>query len=269
MNLTYINFPSLSAPASDFHPELVRLDARFASPLSGTVQDLLRPGAHFAAAMSWKVMEYADSQLLSAWAVQMAKAGVRSFIVDPAYKMRGSGAGAPAVNGAGQTGTALITNGWTASQSNVLMAGDLFQVCTGTITFTTAPANTDPVTFTDCNGNSHQIGVGNGIVVTFNLPPWFAPNAPVYVNGVLTTAYTTAGIQHQTCRVVANVSSDSGGNATIEFEPALRFSPTSGVVLNLNLIGFYMYFAKPSSSASYTPPRIAAMSLSMVEDILA
>lgn len=51
---------------------------------------------------------------------------------DPlATSPRGVGTGTPLVNGASQTGNSLITDGWTASQTGILKAGDYFQLGTG------------------------------------------------------------------------------------------------------------------------------------------
>lgn len=47
---------------------------------------------------------------------------------------RGVGTGTPLVNGASQTGKALITDGWTVSTTGILKAGDYFQIGTGTTT---------------------------------------------------------------------------------------------------------------------------------------
>jgi hypothetical protein len=44
---------------------------------------------------------------------------------------RGIGTGTPLVKGASQTGSSLITDGWTASQTGILKAGDYFQLGTG------------------------------------------------------------------------------------------------------------------------------------------
>lgn len=44
---------------------------------------------------------------------------------------RGSAVGTPLVNGAGQTGQQLATDGWQVSTSGVLLAGDWFHVGTG------------------------------------------------------------------------------------------------------------------------------------------
>ncbi len=56
-----------------------------------------------------------------------------TFLLLPysAKTARGSGAGTPLVDGAGQTGLVLNTKGWTASSTGVLLAGDYLQLGTG------------------------------------------------------------------------------------------------------------------------------------------
>jgi hypothetical protein len=44
---------------------------------------------------------------------------------------RGIKTGTPLVNGASQTGSSLITDGWTASQTGILKAGDYIQLGSG------------------------------------------------------------------------------------------------------------------------------------------
>lgn len=48
--------------------------------------------------------------------------------------VRGIGTGTPLVKGASQTGKELITDGWTTSQTGILLAGDYIQIGTGTST---------------------------------------------------------------------------------------------------------------------------------------
>lgn len=51
---------------------------------------------------------------------------------DSANKLpRGVGTGAPLVNGGGQVGYDLVTDGWTAGQTGILKAGDWLQLGTG------------------------------------------------------------------------------------------------------------------------------------------
>lgn len=50
-------------------------------------------------------------------------------LLDPSKATpRGSVPGTPLVKGGGQTGNSLITDGWTAGQSNILRYGDLIQI---------------------------------------------------------------------------------------------------------------------------------------------
>ncbi len=269
MNPTILNFPTLSANASKLYWKLNRFDARNVSPLSGTFQDIVRPGAFWSLDMSWNVLSYPDSQLLQGWSAQMSRGGFRTALPNYAYTILGSGAGTPVVDGASQTGSSLTTNGWTASSTNVLMVGDMFEIYGGTITFVTAPANTYAITFNDYYGNSYSIGTGNGATTTFNLPATFFTGDHVYVNGVqqtYTTNYTTV-MQHQLLQVTANASSNASGVAVVNFEPILRFSPANGNALILTNPSAVFAFAKPAAPISYTAPRIAALSLSLAEDI--
>jgi hypothetical protein len=56
-----------------------------------------------------------------------------TFTVSPAGSetARGIATGTPLVNGAAQTGQELITDGWTPSQTGILLAGDFIQLGTG------------------------------------------------------------------------------------------------------------------------------------------
>lgn len=204
MTPTVITFPSIANPA-DITWQLERKDGRFESPVAGTFQDIVRPGSRWMAQMSWKVLSTNDQQALIAWMTQMARGGIRSALPNYAYKARGTLAGAPLVNGAGQTGYTLNTKGWTPSSSLVLRAGDMFQVTNGTL--------------------------------------------------------------HQLVMVMADANSDVSGNASVSIEPTLRFAPTDASALVVSAPAAYFAFAKPSASASYLPPRRAALSISLIEDI--
>lgn len=164
MTPTIISFPTLTATPSRSTWTLKRMDGRFTSPLSGTFQDIQRPGAQWVCEMSWQVLSYADSQALAAWADQMSQAGTRTYLPNFAYSAQG-GVYVGAVNGSGQTGSTLILNGLAAS-TTITQAGDFITV--------------------------------------------------------------TDGTKHQLLRIVSNGVSDSSGNLTISFTPALRLSPTNG-----------------------------------------
>jgi len=267
MNPTIISLPSIANP-SKIDWKLNRMDARFQSPLSGAIQDIVRPGAYWTADMSWNVLSYSDSQALQGWAVQMSRGGFRTAMSNFSYVMQGSGLGSPTISGGTQTGTSLTTAGWTASKTNVLKIGDMIGVYKGKITFVTAPTNTYAITAKDYYGNSISIGTGDGSTKIFNLPVTFYTGYAVYVNGVLqtyTTNYTTTP-QHQMLMVTQNVSSEGSGNATINFEPALRFSPLNSSAISLSPTIVFM-FSKPGTSMSYTAPRIPSFAMNLMEDI--
>lgn len=75
----------------------------------------------------------AQAAALVAWLLSLR--GVKgAFTLGPdraAATPRGSVAGAPLVDGASQAGRTLATKGWTPSQSGVLLAGDYFQLGSG------------------------------------------------------------------------------------------------------------------------------------------
>ncbi len=64
----------------------------------------------------------------AAWAAFLARLNGRTgnfYAGDPSAETpRGAATGTPLVNGAGQTGTSLITDGWTGPTINILRAGD-------------------------------------------------------------------------------------------------------------------------------------------------
>lgn len=91
----------------------------------------------------------------------------------------GAYAGTPVVNGAGQTGSALVTNGWTASISGLLNQGDVFTI--------------------------------QGV---FAVNPKNFQSTGALMNFVVTAA----------------AASDSGGNSTVQFSPAIV---TSGAYQNV------------------------------------
>jgi hypothetical protein len=204
MTPTILTFPTVANPATiDWLIE--RKDGRFESPLAGTYQDIVRPGARWLANMSWKVLSNDDQQELIAWCVQMSRGDVRTALPNFAYLARGSLAGSPEVNGAGQTGYSLATKGWTHSATAVLKAGDMFQVTDGTL--------------------------------------------------------------HQLLMVTATANANGSGNSSVAIEPSLRIQPSDSSALVVSAPSAYFSFTKPTFAASYTPPRRAALSIALVEDI--
>jgi hypothetical protein len=87
----------------------------------------------------------------------------------------GSGLGSPKVNGGGQSGTSLMTYGWTASETGVMKAGDCFTVPGCDVLFrVTADAASD----------------GSGLATVTIEPPIVSGSSPTN-SGVLTIASAT------------------------------------------------------------------------------
>ena len=97
---------------------------RFASPLDGSVQTLERAGARWFGTFTYPPMLRANAAAIQAFLLKVGGDN-RFYAGDPdATTPRGAATGTPVVNGASQTGTSLITDGWTPSVTNILREGD-------------------------------------------------------------------------------------------------------------------------------------------------
>lgn len=96
------------------------------SELDGTVQTIALPGAYWRCAVSYPVVNSARWRQFEAWVADLEGAAGR-FYFGPQHAKTpvGTGAGTPLVQGASQTGSQLVTDGWTPS-SAILKAGDYF-----------------------------------------------------------------------------------------------------------------------------------------------
>lgn len=99
------------------------------SPLSKTVQTIELPGSHWRASLvfeDWRRYEIAE---LEAFLVALRGGAGRFYLWHHARETpRGIATGTPLVNGAGQSGASLITDGWTANQVGILLPGDYIGV---------------------------------------------------------------------------------------------------------------------------------------------
>ncbi len=105
---------------------------RFVSPLDGTSQTRELPGAKWRGSYTLPPMPRATA---APWLAALAKlrGGANRFKEgDPDCRTaRGVATGTPLVNGAAQTGASLITDGWTAGQTGILLAGDYIEFTNG------------------------------------------------------------------------------------------------------------------------------------------
>ena len=161
-----IDFPTTVKPRSSKFA--LQSNTRvYASPMSQSTQRLEMPGARWKATYEFPPMTRAECAPLISFLTKLRGAASTFYGFDPAAReLLGTGAGTPLVNGAGQTGRILISDGWIANQT-VLKTGDYFQI-------------------------------GTELKV-----------------------------------VTDDVTSDSSGNATISFEPALRSSPANNALITV------------------------------------
>jgi hypothetical protein len=141
----------------------------YTSPLSGDTQRAELPGARWFATYTLVPKKRADIAAIQAFLANLAGPAGSFYGYDPnATNPRGAGGGTPLVNGASQTGSSLITDGWPNSTA-VLKAGDYFTVNgeykmitadvtsdgsgNATLSFAPAlrssPADNDPITITN------------------------------------------------------------------------------------------------------------------------
>jgi len=101
----------------------------FTSPLSGVESVLERPGAKWAAEFTLPAMLRAQAAAWTAFFASLRGRRGTFYGYDPAATTpRGIATGTPLVKGASQTGNALATDGWTTSQTGILLAGDYIGV---------------------------------------------------------------------------------------------------------------------------------------------
>jgi hypothetical protein len=99
------------------------------SPLSGVTQTLGLPGAYWSAVLSFENQEPAAARKLEAFLIGRRGQAVNFSLYDHAHPTpRGQATGTPLVYGSEQTGSQLITEGWTANVTGILKAGDYIQV---------------------------------------------------------------------------------------------------------------------------------------------
>lgn len=89
--------------------------------------------------------------------------------------------------------------------------------------------------------------------------------------GVLKTGdmfQITNGTKHQLVMVTADVNADGLTDASVPITPSLRISPTNSSVLVTSAPAAFFMKDKPTSKFSHMPPRLAAYTTNLIEDIL-
>lgn len=123
--------PILSMPATPRFQtgifSLVTKTRSFTSAEDGSVQTKIKPGAQWLLEAVLPLMVQAAAQPWTAFLSELDGPAGRFFAGDP-FKLAplGVGTGTPLVDGASQIGTSLITDGWTPSQTGIMLKGDMF-----------------------------------------------------------------------------------------------------------------------------------------------
>lgn len=131
MAITYpLNMPSSGIKSVRITPISVVSESRSPFTLAQQVQE--HQGQLWQAEILLKPMKRANAEEWISFLLKLNGKRGTFLLGDPAGTTpRGLATGTPLVNGAGQTGNSLVTDGWTASQTNILRAGDYIQLGTG------------------------------------------------------------------------------------------------------------------------------------------
>lgn len=119
-----------------------------ASPYTGQRQTYVWPGQWWEVEVSLPPMRTAaQARPWVAWLVGLNAQEGTFYLGDSVLKApRGVGTGTPLVNGGGQAGYDLVTDGWTTGQTGILRAGDWVQLGSGAssrLHLVTADANSN------------------------------------------------------------------------------------------------------------------------------
>lgn len=121
--------PILSMPGTPrFQSGLFRVVTKtrtFMSSEDGSSQTKIKPGAQWLLEAALPPMTRAEAAPWTAFLAELDGPAGRFYAGDPfALAPLGGATGTPLVNGASQTGTSLITDGWTVSTTGILLKGD-------------------------------------------------------------------------------------------------------------------------------------------------
>lgn len=128
--MSILNLPTISRTAPSHMVFALQPNTMsFESPLNKSVQTSELPGARWKSKFGWNNLTDADARLIKAWLNKLSGRAGRFYLGDSTHPVpAGTALGTPLVKGASQTGRTLLTDGWTANQSNLLLPGDYFSV---------------------------------------------------------------------------------------------------------------------------------------------
>ena len=102
------------------------------SPFTGQQQVYKHQGQWWEAEVTLPPMKRDDAETVAAFLIKLNGQYNTFNLGDPANTApRGVGTGTPLVKGGSQTGSSLVTDGWTTSTTGILKAGDWIQLGSG------------------------------------------------------------------------------------------------------------------------------------------
>lgn len=100
----------------------------FSSQLSGSKQFKELPGSRWGGQLTWSNRQGLEARTLSAQLLSL-RGMIGDFrITPPDHEGLGTALGSGVVNGAGQTGDSIVTDGWVANQPILLEIGDYIEI---------------------------------------------------------------------------------------------------------------------------------------------
>lgn len=230
-----LQFPASLTPQSSDKWELQRNGVHSVSPLSGAVQSIVRSGDRWACDISWGALSRANTDILSAFLVQLGY-GNRFLMHDHSRPTpRGAFSGSPLVNGAHAAGvTTVALDGATVSIASWAEGGDKVQLVNPT------GGQSQLVMVTErCDSD------GSGVVSLKVAPATrFALEDNAYV--IVTSAITTTWIAEDDTSILDEDGNTIGDGACAQAKFLL---------------------ASPDFTRSTQPALHSSMAISAVEDI--
>jgi len=128
-------FPSIAPSSSSW--TMISNTRQFTSPLTGAIQTASRVGSRWQVSMNFDNLDTTNRAVLQAFIADVQARSLSFYLRDFSFTRRADATGTALVNGAGQTGTSINTDGWSGTYA--MRAGDYFEV-NGELKMATADA---------------------------------------------------------------------------------------------------------------------------------
>jgi len=124
--MTISEFPTIIPNSCDWGLQANTQNSR--SSLNGAVQTLALPGDIWTGTLTFTNLKDAEARVMRAFITSLRGQSGRFYLVPPSYTRAGIGTGTPLVKGVNQTGSSVVTDGWTANQTAAVCAGDYITI---------------------------------------------------------------------------------------------------------------------------------------------